>query len=375
MSLTPDNGPERYWAERQAYAAGVETLKAHLQSQRGAIEQNLVAIQDCMSADVSAVDWTDAGTTLNLARGVVGHEHRRLTAAVSEQFRAAAGALPMLQTFPTLEAWSAGAQAPALPSLDDITMPAMLMSQGYGSAPLPIDVPGFRRVAVGRAFHHFDERQKIALRDLGDLVVVDHSDSPKAVRAALLLAQKKWGSVSIVSGDAAFRDLCARLAVEEGVTLTDADTPTSSTLGPRHEQLPPPVPERVHSFTPTSGQPDRMHAATVLPHSRLPDAEFVSIHGDFPFLHDPPEEEDGRTVRQFVGLHPLVDAWLTAHGSDAQDFVRLRPLASRIMRDDEARAIVTQMEAEGCAEADRIAQQAQFHQRQQATRQFAMQRS
>lgn len=46
------------------------------------------------------------------------------------------------------------------------------------------------------------------------------------------------------------------------------------------------------------------------------------------------------------------------------------------MHDDEARAIMKQMEAEGCSEADRITQQAQFHQRQQtALRQIAMQRS
>lgn len=375
VSLTPDTGPERYWAERQAYAAGVEALKAHIQSQRAAMEQNLVAIQEGMSADVNAVSWTAAGAMLNVARGVVGHEHRRLTAAVSEQFRTVAGALPTLQNFPTLEAWSAGAAAPVLPFLEDITMPVMLMSQGYGAAPLPIDIPGYRRVAVGRAFNHLDERGKIVLRDLGDLVVVDKADSPEVVRAALLLAQKKWGSVSIVSGDAAFRDLCARLAVEEGVRLTGTAPTTRSTPARCYEQQSTPVPEGIRSSTPASGQLDPK-PTPVSPHSSSPGIEAMSIYGDFPFLHDPPDDDDRRTVRQFVGLNTLVDAWLTAHRSDAQDFGRLRPLAGRVMHDDDARAIVTQMQAEGCSEADRIIQQAQFYQRQQAAlRQAAMQRS
>ncbi|MFD1103676.1 relaxase/mobilization nuclease domain-containing protein [Sphingobium olei] len=375
MSLTPDKGPERYWAERQTYATGVETLKAHLQSQRAAIEQSLVTIQDCMSADIIAVGWANTGTMLNVARGVVGHEHRRLTTVVVEQFRAAAKALPTLQNFPTLAAWSAGASAPVLPSLENMTMPTMLMSPGYGSAPLPIDVPGYRRVAVGRAFHHLDEHGNAALRDLGDLLMVDHADKPEAVRAALLLAQKKWGSVSIVSGDAAFRDLCARLAMEEGVTLTNEAAPIEATSASRDAQLPLPIAESGHSIIPT---PDQLGSKqmTAEPRMRSPDFEPVSIYGDFPFLHDPPDDADDRTARQFVGLNPFVDAWLIAHGRDAQDFVRLRPLASRIMHDDEARAVVTQMQAEGCSEADRIAQQAQFHQRQQAAlRQVAMHRS
>ncbi len=374
MSLTADEGPERYWAERQTYAAGLETLKGHLQSQRAAIERNLVAIQDCMSADVIAVGWADAGAMLNVARGVVGHEHRRLTTGVVEQFKAAASALPTLQNFPTLDAWSAGASVPALPSLENITMPAIFMSSGYGSAPLSIDVPGYRRVAVGRAFHHLDEHGKVALRDLGDLLVVDQAHKPEAVRAALLLAQKKWGSVSIVSGDAAFRALCARLAVEQGVTLTDASAPIQAKSAQHHARLPPPTAGKDRFIALTSDHPASKQM-TVEPHMRLPNLDAVAIYSDFPFLHDPPDDEDGGTVRQFVGLHSFVDAWLTVHRSDAQDFVRLRPLASRIMRDDEARAIVTQMEAEGCAEADRIAQQAQFHQRQQAARQFAIQRS
>lgn len=376
MSLTPDKGPERYWAERQTYAAGVETLKAHLQSQKAAVEQNLVAIQDCMSADVIAVSWTDTGAMLNAARGVVGHEHRRMSTVVSEQFGAAASGLPTLQNFPTLDIWSAGASAPALPSVESFNVPTILMSPGYGSAPLTIDVLDFRRVAVGRAFHHLDEHGKTALRDLGDLIVVDQADRSEAVRAALLLAQKKWGSVSIVSGDVAFRSLCARLAVEEGVTLTNASAPVETTSGRRHTQLPTPISESNRSSIRTSDQQES-ETMTAAPRMHLPDLEAISINGDLPFLRDPPEEDDDLTVRQFVGLNPFIDAWLTAHASNAQNFVRLRPLASRIMHDDDARAVVTQMEAEGCWEADRITQQAQFHQRQQAAelRQVAMQRS
>ena len=375
-SVTSDTSPERYWDERQAYAADVESLKVHLQAQWAAIEQGLAAIQDCISADVNATGWANAGAMLSVARGVVGHEHRRLTAAVAEQFRSAAGALPTLQSFPSLEAWSAGKTVPAMPSSATITMPAMLMSQGYGSAPLPVALPGFRHVAVGRAFHHLDARGKVAVRDLGDLVVVDQADNVDAVRVALLLAQKKWGSVSIVSGDAAFRDLCSRLAAEEGVTLTGAAAAVKITPTRGHEQphtapldIPPPI-------APQSAEPDRVAIATSSPRIHVPEIEVLSIYGDFPFLHDPPIEEDHRSAREFIGLNPLVDAWLAAHRKDAQDFGQLRPLASRIMHDDNARAIVMQMEAEGCLESERITQQAQFQQRQQANiRHAVMQRS
>lgn len=373
-SVTSDTSPEKYWDERQAYAAGVETLKAHLRAQWAAVEQSLVAIQDCMSADVNATGWTDAGSMLSVARSVVGHEHRRLTGAVAEQFRSAAGALPALQSFPSLETWSAGTKVPALPSSATITVPAMLMSRSYGPAPLPVELPGLRRVAVGRAFHHLDARGEVAVRDLSDLVVVDQADRVDAVRLTLLLAQMKWGSVFIASGDAAFRDLCSRLAVEEGVTLTGAAAAVqiAPTLGNEQPQIAPSVISPI--FSTRSAEPDRVTIATASPRIHTPEVEVMSIYGDFPFLHDPPVEEKNRSAREFTGLNPLVDAWLAAHRKDAQDFGRLRPLASQIMHDANGRAIVIEMEAEGCSEADRITQQAQFQQRQQAARQASMQR-
>lgn len=362
----------RYWAERQTHAAAVETLRASLRSQRQAVEQNLVAIQDCVAADIKAAGWTNAGIMLNVARGVAGHEHRRLTGMVAEQFRHAASALAALQSFPSLQAWSAGTSPPMLPLSGDVVAPAIMMSTGYGAAPLAVDMPGYRRVAAGRAYHHIGKDGRIAVRDLGDLVLVEQGRNEDAVRLALLLAREKWGVVSIVSGDAAFRTLCTRIAAEEGIRL-EGKRGTASEAAAQAATLPK-VHVRDNSFyvrhKPTHEKTGTVVEPLLPPQGResIMDVE-ASIYGEFPFLHDPPVEQDRTTSRQFIGLNPLVDAWLAAHRRDTQDFARLRPLANRIMQDRDARDIVQQMEAEGVSEAERITQQARYQQRQQAASQ------
>lgn len=151
------------------------------------------------------------------------------------------------------------------------------------------------------------------------------------------LSWLEGGSVSIVSGDAVFRELCSRLAADEGVILTNAAAAAQmiSTHGNERSQTAardgtPPVASR-------SAEPDRVTASTAPPRVDAPEIEVMSTYGDFPILHDLPVDNDRRSAREFVGLNPIVDAWLAAHRKDAQDFGRLRPLASRIMHDDDAR--------------------------------------
>ena len=367
MPLKTGASVGKYEGERQAYALGVKSLKDHLQAHWAALEQNLDVIRECLSEDVNATISTGAGAMLNVARGVVGHEHQRLRAAVAEQFRSAAGALPTLQSFPSLEAWSAGSAAPTLPSPATVKMPAMLMSKGYGSAPLPVELPKFRRVTGNRAFLHVDTYGKIAVRDLGDLIIVDQSRNVEAVRGALLLAQKKWGSVSIESGDAAFRELCGRLAAEEGVRLINAAgyvEDIKPTIRYEHPQVGP-IEYRA-AISPHPAEPYRVATKTALPLIRGPEIEEFAFFDSFPFLRDPPVEQDRSSAKQFVGLNPLIDDWLVAHRKDAHNFILLRPMASRIMQNNDARAVVIEMEAEGYSEAVRITQQAQFEQHRQA---------
>ena len=368
----------RYWAERQAHAAAVEDLKANLHARREAVEHNLVAIRDCVAADINAVGWANAGTMLNVARSVAAHEHRRLTGVIAEHFRYAASALTALRVFPSLEEWSAGTSPPTLPCSADAVAPNIMMSTGSGAAPLAVDMPGYRRVAAGRAYLHVDKVGRIAVRDLGDLVLVEQGRDEDAVRLALILAREKWGVVSIVSGDAAFRTLCTRIAAEEGVRLEgemeSARQVTAQAATLREDHL------RHNSLGVCHTPVDATSRVAVEP---VPSSEGfeptmdveASTHEEFRLVDDVPLEQDRHTSAQFIGLNPLVDAWLAAHGRDPQDFSRLRPMASRIMQDHDARDIVQQMEAEGLAEAERIMQQASYQQRQRAAaQQMFMQR-
>lgn len=114
---------------------------------------------------------------------------------------------------------------------------------------------------------------------------------------------------------------------------------------------------------PAVQRPSTGEAEKPMQHITVPSVESASPYGVFPILFDlPPAQETHNAISSFDGLDPLIDAWLSLHRRDAQDFARLRALAARIMQDRPARQILLQMEAEGEPEAQRIKQQANFQQ-------------
>lgn len=370
--LNGDDRIARFWEARRTYFAQFDAAKQELRSQMEAVREQLLGTYDCMIADINETRWVGSGAGLQIARAVVSHEYRRTEQAVRASFGAALARLNQAQVFPTLDEWLSGASAPEPTGVAEVRWPAILVSPGYGSAPLPATLGDFSCIKAGRAYHHLDFTGEVAVRDLGDLVCVDKLDR-EAVRLALVLAKEKWGTVRIASGDAAFRRLCAEVAAEEDVRFDDPNMMRFVDAARQRIEAP-----SARSYDAEEKRSDAAQKPGLgvdpLPR-RTEERQVSGDRSPSPRSRQQPDTSAAqpplRAIADFLGLDPLVDEWLAEHKRDPQNFAKLRPLAARVMQKEQARAVVLQLEAQGLVEAQRIKQQASFHLRQLASMQAA----
>ena len=94
---------------------------------------------------------------------------------------------------------------------------------GEDQPAVPRDIRAFSSHVVGATVEYRrDSDRRLAFVDAGRAINMFSSREDDATRAALQLAQAKWGSVQI-SGSSEFRERAARAAAREGVRVVDAD--------------------------------------------------------------------------------------------------------------------------------------------------------
>lgn len=175
------------------------------------------------------------------------------------------------------------------------------------------------------------------------------------VTAALKLAQQKWGSVELISGSDEFLRLALQIAGAEKIRLTGE-------LAKRYQS------KVAHARVSLSPAAEVLLPAT----SSLDDVSIVDARE--PRLGDNNARQP-QVIRasmreaaceEMRGDHALIDAWLDARKRDPKALGTLRPLASTATADPQARALLTQWQAEGLRSAIELLRQAADHNRLRA---------
>lgn len=120
-------------------------------------------------------------------------------------------------------------------------------------AAAPVSLPGYDTIIDKESVHY---RRKgaddISFTDRGHHIAIFDGEDEQTVLDALLVARAKWGSALEVAGDAGFKALCVRVAVQHGIELANPELQASIEaarlalpLLTQNEVVPEPVPVRV----------------------------------------------------------------------------------------------------------------------------------
>jgi hypothetical protein len=337
---------ERYEIERAAYVSRVNALRQQIAGRRRQIVTAMRGQRQAISALVNRRIWKGRNDMLAVAQALVTAQTQQvsdLAAALGQQLTTSLAGIP---NFPSYNAWTNGAVSPALPDIADMALPSMLMPPAGFSEPAQIDIEGFRREAGNSQSRYFDHNGHLAFRDVGSLIIIAATRDKEAVRAAMLLARHKWSVVGSITGNDRFKDLCAAIAAEEGMELSDPDM--VQRLARAEKNIRQSADKHV-GLSPSDQQPvgsERIEEA--LPTSDADVSEF--------------------------GQNPLIEEWIVAHCKDPTNFGMTRSIAARIIRDADARALLTEMIAQGIPEATKIQQQARFNRQVMQAQQTGWQR-
>lgn len=120
----------------------------------------------------------------------------------------------------------------------------------------PVAIAGYDTIIDKESVHYRRKgADEIAFTDRGSHISIFDGEDEQVVLDAMLIAKAKWGSVEI-NGNAQFKELCVRLAVENGIAISNQELqasieaarlalPAPMPLLTQNEGVPEPVPVRV----------------------------------------------------------------------------------------------------------------------------------
>ena len=188
---------------------------ATLQSEHAQEKKDLYDEQRERRKEALAGSWRGRGAERNYLRSLMAVEQARQRKALAEAQAAERKELNVqYERFPSIRQWEQGAQTPG-----------NYVAPYAGEQPAqekPAGIFGFEavRVAGGAGYRRPGSHRPVVV-DTGSKIRT-RAVNEEAVLATLQLANAKWGGCK-VHGNKAYVDLCVRLAVENGIRVTNPE--------------------------------------------------------------------------------------------------------------------------------------------------------
>lgn len=331
-------------------------------------------------AQIERHDWSGRGDELNVARAVVSAGRTTACDAVAAVRSEALSNLKASSAFPPFANWAPWLP---LPPFDQVaaSQSAALVSRSHDTPAVPIRLPHYVGVQIGRECHYHDARGRVAFRDLGPIILIDQATDPDVVKDALRLACAKWGGEHIVpTGDRAFLMLVAQAAVDLKIDIKDATVAkemkrlrAADAIDAERERLKKvavqsEVVQRAGAIISQPKMPPRsakdlspVPPATINTRAISPEASRPASAISKSSAAQIRELEETQGLRELHGVSPLLDNWVEARLSDPANTALHRALAFTIMQDDFGRQFQEALAAEGFAVGPVIAAQARMY--------------
>ncbi len=331
-----------------------------------------IRAQDLLeSLEQFEANWADAADIKKIGDTVRKRETKRIIEAVNYEYAAAHKRAARLAVFPHYDQWAADKEVQEF-DVATFDFPNILSDESARRKTAKAKCEQFHIVPKGREYLHYDSSGQLAFRDIGSAILLTEPTQEVNARAALLVANAKWGKIGLVAGNKKFKILCAEIAHEEGIVITDpgmqkyiaaakakAETRQSRSVKDSKDSARPAVvvaeqtteqkerslPNRdadaataVHAEVVTNpatndasdtseklqqskepkAPPTQPVASTQEPRQKLPsgiDTDTISAPRDVPAEQRAGSRNVSDPMSQFRGVNPLIDEWLTKYDS------------------------------------------------------------
>lgn len=230
LPVTADEpGWVHYIADRKAHCAAREAASAEQKQRQDAERMELAGRQKVRRDATLRGDWKGRGTLRNAAQSMLAAEQAGEKAALKERHKRERQRLrERYRPFPDLDVWQA--QHGFRDSADKRWQSAGKVPRIEGDEaglPTPRDIRAYVPELRGQQVHYIRiGSDGLAGRgsfvDKGREIDIHDWRNPDSLLAALQLAAQKWGSFRVTGNDA-YKAMCARLAAEQGFRISNPE--------------------------------------------------------------------------------------------------------------------------------------------------------
>jgi len=220
MSLPAREQQNQYDLARKLHESEIAELQHILRKQKARTIACIKAQDFLESRELTEAGWADAAEIRKICDVIRKRETKRILEAVKYEYSAAMKRAAKLAVFPTYDRWAAGNK---IAEFDAATFdfPTILSDESARRKTVNARYEQFHIVPKGREYYHYDLNGKLAFRDIGSAILLTEETQEVNARAAMLVANAKWGKIGLVVGNKKFKILCAEIAQEEGIAITD----------------------------------------------------------------------------------------------------------------------------------------------------------
>ncbi|MFT5329150.1 MAG: hypothetical protein ACI9KA_000227 [Parasphingorhabdus sp.] len=328
------------------------------------------------SRELAEAGRADAAEIRQIGEVIRKKETKRILEAVNYEYAAALKRAARLAVFPHYDRWAADKEVQEF-DVATFDFPNILSDESARRKTAKARCEQFHIVPSGREYHHYDPSGQLAFRDIGSAILLTEPTQEVNARAAMLVANAKWGKIGFVAGNKKFKILCAEIAHEEGIVITDpgmqkyiaaatvkaearqsrsVEDPKASarpvvvvaeqTTEPKDSSLPnrpadaataahaevvanpatkhaSDTSEKLQPSKEPEVPPTQTLASTQEPRQKIPngiDTDTISAPRDVPEEQPRGSRNVSDPMSQFRGVNPLIDEWLTKY--DAMELIR-----------------------------------------------------
>lgn len=268
--------------------------------------------------ELLAGDWRGKGAAKNAVSSVAKAEQAGDEAELKERHRREKETLKKrLPHFPKIEDWYRAQERPDLAEQWRYRNNTESMLFGVGDdSPLPParDIRSFMaQIQGGHVLYQRSDAAAPAFVDLGKRIDIAGWHDRDATLAALQLAAKKWGTIT-VSGCPAYQQMIAELAAEHGFKITNPEL--QETIAAARQQRRPKMDwSQFRNSAASSGRPvERAPAPEVQPEAKHDWSRFKTLAGGGTSQPVAVVAIDRQAISLQVELQRRVDALPTAEG-------------------------------------------------------------